>query len=311
MTAPPEVSVVMGVYNGGDSLERTIASVLSQEGVDLEFIVVNDGSTDGSRELLDRLAHGEPRLRLIHQENVGLTVSLARGCGMSRGRFIARQDAGGDISLPGRLRQQVEILEARPDAVMVSCATRFVGPDDEILFESALTDAELATGLSTLAIPGVAGPSSHGGTMFDRKAYEQVGGYRAAYVVAQDLDLWLRLFEVGACVTTPDILYQLRHSLGCISSRLRDEQSAFAAAAVECARNRRQGLPEPSFPMRGRSWAMVDQAASPDESSNLHYFLGACLRAHDPVRARSHFWRAVRAKPTHLKALARLLGSYF
>ena len=80
MSTNPEVSVVMSVYNGASHLAATMDSILSQEGVELEFIVVNDGSTDKTGEILDDYAQRDSRVRVIHQENTGLTRALIRGC---------------------------------------------------------------------------------------------------------------------------------------------------------------------------------------------------------------------------------------
>src|SRR5215472_5045758 len=102
MNGNPEVSVVMSVYNNAPDLARTLDSILSQEGVDFEFIVVNDGSSDQSGQILNKYAQRDSRLRIIHQENAGLTRALIRGCDVARGEYIARQDAG-DFSLPDRL----------------------------------------------------------------------------------------------------------------------------------------------------------------------------------------------------------------
>jgi glycosyltransferase involved in cell wall biosynthesis len=85
------------VYNGAFCLAKTLDSILSQEGVEFEFIVVNDGSSDKSGQILNDYAQRDSRLRIIHQENTGLTRALIRGCDAVRGEFIARQDAG-DIS---------------------------------------------------------------------------------------------------------------------------------------------------------------------------------------------------------------------
>src|SRR5439155_4002224 len=136
MNTHPEVSVVMSVYNGASHLVATLDSILSQEGVEFEFIVVNDGSTDKSGQILDDYAQRDSRLRVIHQENTGLTRALIRGCDAARGEFIARQDAG-DLSLPGRLVRQRVILDAEPAVVIVSCATRFLGPSEEELYTVA------------------------------------------------------------------------------------------------------------------------------------------------------------------------------
>ena len=103
VSSPLDISVVMSVCNGSDLLAKAVNSILSQEGVSLELIVVNDGSIDGScATILDEYARRDPRVRVIHQENTGLTRALIRGCAAARGQFIARQDSD-DISLPGRL----------------------------------------------------------------------------------------------------------------------------------------------------------------------------------------------------------------
>ena len=126
MTTIPKVSVVMSVYNGAEHLAETLDSVLQQEDCDFEFIVVNDGSTDGTAKVLDKYASLDSRLRVFHQENTGLTKALIKGCSEARGEFIARQDAG-DISLPGRLKQQRDFLMSHPEAVMCACAVQFTG----------------------------------------------------------------------------------------------------------------------------------------------------------------------------------------
>lgn len=305
----PEVSVVMSVHNAAPSLEATLDSVLHQQGVELEFVVVNDGSNDESAAILDVRAQHDERLIVLHQENTGLTVALRRGCERARGRYIARQDAGGDLSLPGRLVRQRDVLAANPEAVMVSCGTRFVGPDGELLFEVAQTSHELKAGLSTLAIPGIRGPSHHGSTMFRGDAYEHAGGYRPEYLVAQDMDLWLRLFELGPCLAVNDLLYQARIEPGSITSRLQGRQVAFGRAAIEAARERRLGRPEPPFPLAGTVWRQIDKSVDPHEVANMHYFLGSCLLTVDRRRAREHFLLALKRHPLHVRAWARALRS--
>ena len=108
-TSSPLVSVVMSVFNGGDYLQTALESVLDQEGVDFEFVVVDDGSTDGSAAKLAEIARRDARVRVIRQENAGLTRALMRGCSEARGDFVARQD-GDDLSCAGRLARQARVL---------------------------------------------------------------------------------------------------------------------------------------------------------------------------------------------------------
>src|SRR6476646_3858644 len=105
MSSLPDISIVMSIYNGADRLHETMESVLSQEGVSLEFIIIDDGSTDGSGVILGNYARHDARVRMLYQENHGLTRALIRGCEVAKGKYIARQDAG-DISLANRLRLQ-------------------------------------------------------------------------------------------------------------------------------------------------------------------------------------------------------------
>ena len=107
----PEVSVVMSVYNGAKYLRESVESILSQKSVDFEFIIVNDGSTDDSENILDEYAVQDNRIRIIKQKNMGLTQALIRGCNEARGTYIARQDAN-DVSLQGRLKKQLEYLKS-------------------------------------------------------------------------------------------------------------------------------------------------------------------------------------------------------
>src|SRR6516225_9750261 len=140
MNGKPEVSVVMSVYNGASDLAVSVDSILSQEGVEFEFIVVNDGSTDQSGQILNEYAQRDSRLRIIHQENAGLTRALIRGCQAVRGEFIARQDAG-DISLPNRLQSQATLLREHHNCVLVSCWTDMIGPKGEFLYSLRGTGA--------------------------------------------------------------------------------------------------------------------------------------------------------------------------
>ena len=302
----PQVSVVMSVYNGMENLPETLDSVLSQAGCDLELIVVDDGSTDGSERILDEYAARDRRVRVIHQQNTGLTRALIRGCAEAQGEFIARQDSG-DISLPGRLERQCDFLRSNPDAVMAACAVRFSGPLHEPLYEIAKPMAQLDAGLRRLDVRTLSGPPHHGGTMFHRSAYRQAGGYRLPFTVAQDIDLWLRMAEIGQCLGMPEVLYQARLEAGSISSRRRDEQFSLGGLAVACALRRRDGLDEQTLLDAHVSEAAESKAVNRREKARFHYFIASCLREHDRVAANRYYRRALRDNPLHLKALWRCI----
>ena len=306
MNGSPSVSVVMSVYNGAATLAATMDSVLAQEGVDFEFIVVNDGSTDGSGAILDDYARCDDRVRVIHQDNTGLTRALIRGCAEARGKYIARQDAGGDISLPERLVRQFAFLEANSDVVMTSCATRFIGPENEFLYDIVQQSDELRQGLEQLRIDRVRGPSHHGSTMFRQVAYQAVGGYRPEFRVAQDLDLWMRLVEIGSCIATPEVLYQACLTLGTISHMHRSEQLKVANIILQCATIRRSNGDEKltlqQFMRNNRKvrWLSIPRSL---QNARFYYFVGSLLRLKQPARARIYYQHALKSWFLYPRAL--------
>lgn len=306
----PEVSVVMSVYNSADSLEQTLESVLSQEGVDLEFIVIDDGSTDATAEILDEATARDGRLRVIHQGNVGLTRSLIRGCEMACGEFIARQDAGGDVSLAGRLQDQARSLRDNPEATLVSCGARFLGPKAELLYDISPGQRDLTHELRVLDLESVRGPAHHGSTMFRKADYLRVGGYRPQFAVAQDLDLWLRLVERGVHISIPEIAYQAVVTPHSISQRKRPQQIKTTKIILECARCRRDGLSEQYWLGRAASLPGVTSGSENrfSKSTSL-YFIGSCLETQSPGAAREYYRRSVKQFPLNLKSWWRLLSS--
>jgi glycosyltransferase involved in cell wall biosynthesis len=313
MTVAPEVSVVMSVYNGAPSLRETMDSVLSQEGIDLELVVVNDGSTDATGEILAEYTSRDSRVNVLAQENQGLTRALIAGCAQGRGKYIARQDCG-DVSLPGRFACQRDILNANPAAVMVSCATRFVGPSDEELYTIAQLSNELEEGLEQLTVEKI-GPSHHGSTMFRRSTYKQVGGYRAEFPVGQDVDLWIRLSELGQCLAIPDVLYQAKWAPGSISATRRHEQIRAANSIRACAVARRAGKSEADVLRRWESelaalraqLARARRRGMATERARFYYFVARTLRRTRPDRSRLYYWKSIRSRVLYAPAWAGLI----
>jgi len=297
MNRKPEVSVVMSVYNGALRLPKTLDSILSQDGVDFEFIVINDGSTDESGNILDDYARRDDRVRVIHQDNTGLTRALIRGCALATGEFIARQDAG-DVSFPGRLALQLGLLKSNSTVVMASCGTRFIGPAGEVLYEVCQHGDELHRGLQHIEVERLKGPSHHTSVMFKRKSYEAVGGYRPQFKVAQDLDLWMRLSEVGICWATPEVFCEARLDKNSISGSQRPAQVEATKTIAACAAARRRGTDDGTVleawrtrQANGRSRIWRPRTLS---HAQFCYFVASVLRHSNPARARYYYFKALR-----------------
>lgn len=309
----PLVSVVMGAYNCASTIEATARSVLGQQGVAFEFIVVDDGCTDGTSELLDRLARQDARLRVIHQPNAGLTRALARGCELARAPFIARQDAG-DISLPGRLRRQAELLQAHARLAFVSCATEYVDEAGAFLFRNAGSGqaGEPIDALDLGERHGMRdGPSHHGSVMFRRDAYQQAGGYRPEFYFGQDWDLWYRLAQQGRFCMIGETLYRARIGLGDISTTRKPMQEQLAALSLRALHERvagRSDAPVLAEAARIRPTpGSHDPGAAQRAAAHASYFLGECLRRNGNAARASHYFRqALRHRPWLVKAWVRL-----
>lgn len=112
----PQISVIMSVYNGEKYLREAIDSILNQTFTHFEFIIVNDGSTDKSLNIIK--SYNGSRIILVQQENKGLAAALNEGIKIAKGKYIAMMDAD-DISLPTRLEKQIQFMEAHPEYVAI------------------------------------------------------------------------------------------------------------------------------------------------------------------------------------------------
>lgn len=186
----PAVSVLMAVRDGAPWVAEAVESVLSQTAPDLELIVIDDGSTDATPDLLGAIH--DPRLRVHRRAAAGLTRSLCHALGLARAELIARLDAD-DLARPERLARQRAFLAAHPEVGLLGTAAVEVdaaGREVRVV-QPPLDDATLRRLLIRR------NPFVHSSVVFRRRLVERVGGYDESVPVAQDYDLWLRLSAVG------------------------------------------------------------------------------------------------------------------
>lgn len=238
----------MPVYNCGRFLEAALASVVAQSHRDWELVVVDDGSSDGSEVLLDRLASEDSRIRVFHQENQGLARALNRGLGECRGEWIARMD-GDDIAYSNRLEAQLRWMRERPRLIATSSNARFIDPEGRPLGFVDPPESHEAIDQSLLGGNGAA--IVHPTFFVRRKLIEDLGGY-ATDVELEDLDLFLRLTEKGLCLNDPTVLLDYRlHPRS--TNHLRTERyRAITLETLEKARRRRGEPPPFSDPFEGK-----------------------------------------------------------
>jgi len=188
----PRITVLMSVYNGLPYVERAIESIINQTFYDFEFLIIDDASTDGSREALKRWANRDERIRLVfHNKNRGLGYSLNEGMREARGTWIARMDDD-DISFPDRLERQIAYLSEHPNVDILSGWAIDCNADGKPLRlrQVPVSHEEIVRLIWTI-------PMIHPAVIFRREAILDVGSYSAELRRRQDYDLWFRCAAEG------------------------------------------------------------------------------------------------------------------
>ena len=207
----------MSVYNGEPHLRDAIESILCQTFSDFVFLIINDGSTDLSRDVI--ISFGDDRINLIDNiSRLGLTKSLNRGLAHAKGELVARQDAD-DVSYLTRLEKEVKFLESNPKIALLGARARAIdgyGKPKSI-------ELNIPSGL--LAIRWFLmfqNPFIHSSVMFRRNViWEKLGGYDESYEKAQDYELWSRVARTYETENLPEILIDHRFEYGSVVSKLK------------------------------------------------------------------------------------------
>ena len=229
----PVVSVVMSIYNGRQYLRDAVDSILNQTCKDFEFIIINDGSTDDTADMLAEYRKTDNRLLIAAQENIGLTHSLNRAIRLARGEFIARQDVD-DISAPQRLDKQLSYIKTDPELAAVGCLRDILG-DDGIVRKTRNPKFSRAGIKRFLRHSNL---FMHGEVLMRKSCLEEVGLYREFFRHAQDYDLWLRLSEHFDLDIVPEPLYAYRITADAISISRRQTQENYAQIARKLQQER-------------------------------------------------------------------------
>ncbi len=239
---PDLVSVVMPVFNGERFLAAAVESVLSQGYEPLELVAVDDGSTDGSAGILERVAAEDGRVRVVSQANQGHAGALNAALEQARGEFVAVLDCD-DEALPGRLEAQVEALHGDKALAAVGGGVVLWSEESGDFFTTQPpTEAQqLRRALETT--PGC--PLLHSAVTMRREAVLALGGYRPGLTLALDYDLWLRVIERYdvANLARPVVRYRI-HDLQTTGTKTEQVAIENAAARV-AARIRRAGGRDP------------------------------------------------------------------
>ncbi|HKI68413.1 MAG TPA: glycosyltransferase, partial [Verrucomicrobiae bacterium] len=255
----PTVSVLLPVHNGARYLSVAVQSVLSQTFKDFELLVMDDGSTDESLAILWGYERIDPRVKAYHTENKGVSSAINSLINLARGKYLARMDAD-DCCLPARLKAQLKFLEQHPDHVAV-------GSWVQLMTEGGLPIGTLKLPIKHEEIDrlNLEGHVSlaHPSVMMRASALDASDIYSPQFEVAEDLDLWLRLAEVGKLANLPEVLLKYRLTADSLSVRGQDKGLSLVRFACEEA-YRRRGI-------KGRTTISKHWRPSPDRNS-LHEY---------------------------------------
>ncbi len=306
----PKVTVLMSVYNGEKYLREAINSILNQTFKDFEFLIINDGSTDRTAEILQ--SYQDSRIKITNNEkNIGLTKSLNKGLKMAKSEYIARMDAD-DRSFPKRLGEEVELLDTNPKVGLVGTCYEITDEDDKSfgIAKCPITDKEIRRRL----LEGNA--FGHGSVMFRRECIDNIGSYRPEFRYGQDFDLFLRISEKYGVANISEPLYKFRISLNSLQKKV--EQDRYASLARELAKQRmrlgkdklqigdRREIDEVLKEMHSISWIERRKV-----TAQTYYFWGTRLfYERDHERARRWITKALFYNPFSIDAW-RLLAFTF
>lgn len=243
----PSVSVLMPVFNADRYLADAIDSVLAQTFGDFEFMILDDGSSDGSLEIIERYAARDSRIRVISRENRGLVESLNELARAAGGQYLARMDAD-DICFRDRFEKQVAYLDAHPDcvvvggwAIMVDEDCRPIVPLKPPLDHDGIDSGNLSGRTSFI----------HPSVLIRRSAFLQAGLYDLRYPHAEDKELWLRMAEIGRLANLPEYCLRYRVHMQSVSSQNQEVQNENCRqASAEAAARRGVANPFHREPFR-------------------------------------------------------------
>ena len=220
MKKVPLVSVIMPVYNSEKYLSEVIESILKQTFRNFEFLIFDDGSTDGSRAIIELNAKQDTRIIPYYSDvNRGYVVHLNRGIELSKGEFIARMDSD-DISMPNRFQKQLDFLLAYVDIELVGSSTIIINENGkEVGVDHKFTESRNLYWECFFKAP-----FTHPSVMIKKKILNSVGKYNESKIPSEDYDLWTRIVRVGKTANLKEPLLFYRTHAKSISKLKNEDQ---------------------------------------------------------------------------------------
>jgi len=302
MSRRPAITVLMPAYNAGKYIGAAICSVLSQTFADFELLIVNDGSTDNTLEVINTF--NDPRIQVISQSNKGVAEALNTGLKHSKATYIARFDAD-DVCYPHRLERQYYFLKENPDYVLAGSDADYILENDDFLFHFrcfAHTDEEIKRRLYFYC------PFVHPTVMYRKDVVDNAGGYPVDAHNFEDYMLWTTIAKDGKFCNLPEplIKYRLNSHSVTIDERWRGARfRQLKRNAVLSGSITRQEGDEILAIIRNQDVRHIKEGA-------YHALCGKKFLAdnYQPQKARGHIRKAIRARQLRLDNYLLYIVSY-
>lgn len=235
----PFVSAIVPVFNAAKYLDQALESMLNQTFQDVEYILINDGSTDVSGEIIK--SQGDPRIRYYEQENRGIARTLNRGIALASGKYLWRHDAD-DICQPDQLGKQVRFLEQHPDIALVGMQVAFMTERGKIAWDCRQPKNQWFENKTFKLVErndfNPYSPVTHATVLMSTNVICEIGGYREVFKTSEDTDLWLRLIDTYQAAVLNDCTYFVRQNPVSITRRNSGTADFYRNLAFECYEER-------------------------------------------------------------------------
>lgn len=237
----PWVTVLLPVYNGEQYVTQAIESILAQSHRSFEFLIMDDGSTDDTPDILARYAARDSRIRVVRHANIGQPATLNKGLSLARYDWVAIMDHD-DISLPLRLEKELEMIRRVPEARLIGTWAREINAQG-IEIGLRCTGPTTAAEFQAIDAGNLRVPLTHPSVMMHRKTVLDLGGYDAAFGPSADTELWTRVARKSAIVVVPEVLHLYRIHGHSMSFREMFEQREMLRWILDRDQSRRNERP--------------------------------------------------------------------
>jgi len=308
----PKITVLMSVFNGEKFLKEAIESILHQTYDNFEFMIINDGSIDSSKNII--LSYSDQRIRLVNNgKNIGLIASLNNGFALARGEYIARQDAD-DISALNRLEEQINFFEKNKNIGLVG--TNFIKINEIGEEVQRMQLPQKSEDLRKELL--MTNQFAHGSVMFKKECLEKTGLYREEFKHCEDYDLWLRFSQHYDLANIQEYLYKWRLVQISISSKQNYFQKKATLFAIQMHKERLLfGQDQIQKGLLNKEDVHKLILSSKDEQDETVYKIkvlrcGALryLINNDSKNSRKCYWEAFKLKKFRIKTFILIIFSF-